>query len=139
LARAKQIYPEKTLQVAAVSWLRAQWGYNEVFADAEAVGERVDSVGRLKGRLVMIEVKPAVHANMVDHAPDRHGSLESKIAGALGPLHRRADDRLSQLANSCWDRKQPPVIVVLAGSFSADGLSRLEAMLARCSGAWAFD
>jgi hypothetical protein len=100
LARAKQIYPEKILQVEATAWLRAHWAYEEVLADAEAVGERVDSVGLLNGRLVMIEVKPAVYANIVDHAPDRPGSLGSKIAGALGPLYQRGGDRVSRPSNS---------------------------------------
>jgi hypothetical protein len=86
-------YPEKTLQLTAIKWLKDHRGYREEYADEEARGARVDSVGLLEGRLALIEVKVTVGANVVEHAADRAHSLEAKIAGTLGPLYRREHNR----------------------------------------------
>src|SRR4051794_3546477 len=105
-------YPEKTLQLAAIKWLRDHQGYREEYADEEARGARVDSVGVLEGRLALIEVKITVRANVVEHAPDRAHSLEGKIAGTLRPLYRREHNAVACAANRVWDRRRPPLICI---------------------------
>ncbi|WP_262269969.1 hypothetical protein [Microvirga yunnanensis] len=131
-------YPEKRLQQVAIDWLRQQWGYIETFSDVEARGARIDSIGLLDGRLTLIEVKVRVTAEIVDYRPDRAHSLESKIAGALGPLYRREKaDTVADAGTRLWDRRSPPLIVILARDIS--DLSQLEQMLIRRSGDWHFD
>src|SRR5688572_20126117 len=103
-------YPEKALQLAAMHWLTSHWGYQERFADEEGRGARVDSVGLLDGRLALIEVKVGISPNIVDHRPDRSHSLESKVAGILGPLYRREREGVAELANRLWDRQRPPLV-----------------------------
>lgn len=40
-------YPEKRLQLAALSWAAANWGYVAINDDVEATGERLDAIGWL--------------------------------------------------------------------------------------------
>jgi hypothetical protein len=132
-------YPEKVLQKAAIQWLKDHRAYREEYADEEARGARMDSVGVLEGRLALIEVKVTVGANVVGHAPDRAHSLKAKIAGTLGPLYRGEHNSVASAAHRVWDRRRPPLVCILARSFSADGLSALSALLMRRAEAWLFD
>lgn len=132
-------YPEQIVQRDSVAWLTGHSGYREVFADIAAVGARVDTVGVLAGRLLLAEVKVSVGPHMVDHRPDRPSSLESKIAGTLGPLYREEGDALTTAALAAWDRQQPPLIGLIASAYSPAGLEALEAMLNRRSREWLFD
>ena len=91
------IYVEQTLQLTAIRWLREHRGYSELLSDDMAVGDRVDSVGLMGGRILLVEVKPVVRAGDVRHAEDRPGSIESKIAGVLRALHAKEQDRVSRV------------------------------------------
>lgn len=132
-------YVELRLQTEAVRWLSDQWGYVEHLSDVQATGDRVDSVGTMDGRLVLIEVKPTVHAGLVRHASDRPGTIESKIAGALKGLYEGSIDRLSMTARTLWDPVRPPIIGLLAGQYSGAALTQLEDLLRRRAAAWCFD
>ena len=135
----RQRYPEKRLQLGAIDWLKGNRGYVELFSDAEATGSRVDSVGTLDGRLMLIEVKLSINASIVDHALDRAQSLESKISGALRSLYGAANDGFATIARPHWDRLRPPVVAFLAGTYSEDGWGALRQMLERRSIEWRFD
>jgi hypothetical protein len=132
-------YPEKALQDVMTSWLLSQWGYEEAFDDAEALGARFDSVGRIGQQLVLIEYKVAVGTNIVRHRADRAMSLESKIAGGLRSIYDRASDALSECANRVWDRESPPLVVVAAASFSTEALVELRCLFEARSAEWRFD
>lgn len=132
-------YPEKTIQLAAINWLADHRGYSETFADEEGRGARVDSVGLLDGRLALIEVKVNVTPDMVDHKPDRSQSLESKIAGILGSLYRREGSPAAEAGNQVWDRRHPPLVCILAKTFTGDSLPALTAMLCRRAKDWGFN
>lgn len=132
-------YPERAIQEGAVAWLAENRGYVECFSDVAALGSRVDTVGTLGGRLLLAEVKVAVPASMVDHAHDRPGSLESKFAGALRTLYGRGADELSQRANDAWNRESPPLLGVIARSYSPEGLDALAGLFARRAPEWLFD
>ncbi len=121
------------------AWLLSHWGYDEAFDDAEALGARFDSVGRLGQQLVLIEYKVAVGTNIVRHLADRAMSLESKIAGGLRAIYERASDPLSECANRIWDRGSPPLVVVAAASFSTDALDELRRLFEARSEDWHFD
>ena len=135
----RQRYPEKHLQDTAVEWMVLNWGYEEVFSDSNALGARMDSVGRIGDQVFLVEVKVDVGADIVDHADDRPSSLESKIAGALRPIYQRSDDGLAEIVNAKWDRQHPLVVVILARSFTPDSLTALSKMMASRSEAWKFD
>jgi len=120
-------------------WLLSHWGYEEAFDDAEALGARFDSVGRIGQQLVLIEYKVAVGTNMVRHLADRAMSLESKIAGGLRGIYERASDPLSECANRIWDRGSPPLVVVAAASFSTEALGELRRLFDARSEDWRFD
>jgi len=134
-----QRYPEKRLQLAAIDWLKRVRGYTEVYSDEEATGARVDSIGLLAGQLVLIEVKTNVTPPLVDHRPDRAHSIESKIAGILRPLFHRERSAAAGIANRTWDRQRPPLVCVLADSFSTHGLASLSELFRRRSTEWYFD
>lgn len=121
------------------AWLASHWGYEEAFDDAEALGARFDSVGRIAQQLVLIEYKVAVGTNIVRHMADRAMSLESKIAGGLRGIYERASDVLSECANGIWNRESPPLVVVAAASISTDALNELRRLLEARSDEWSFD
>jgi hypothetical protein len=137
LQQSKPRYPEKALQQVAIDWVKQHWSYTETFSDEEARGARIDRIGLLHGKLTLIEVKVSVTAGIIEHRSDRSQSLESKIAGTLGPMYRREADAVADTANSLWDRKSPPLLVILAQDFS--NLAELETMLIRRSADWHFD
>lgn len=124
-------YPEKRLHLKAVAWLREQRGYDERFSDEEAVGHRMDSVGLLDGRMTLIEVKTTATAPLVT-------SIEHKIAGALGSIYRGETGDLAERAQSLWDRTTPPLIAILAGSYSEPALTGLHLLLETRSHDWLF-
>lgn len=133
------VYREKSLQLAAIEWMTREWGYRELAADAEATGDRMDSVGLLDGSIVAIEVKPVVHAGLVAFRADRSGSLEAKIAATLGGLYRGpAIGQLAIIAGH-WRRCRPPEIGILAGEYSAAGLSALKKLLVDRGEKWRFN
>lgn len=132
-------YPEKAIQEATSAWLASNWGFSEAFDDVEALGARFDSVGVLGGQLTLIEYKVGVSANIVQHAPDKSMSLESKISGGLRAVYGRSADPLSVAANKVWDRTRPPLVVIAASSFSDDALALLRAVVENRSGTWQFD
>ncbi len=121
------------------AWLVSHRGYEEAFDDAEALGARFDSVGRIGQQLVLIEYKVAVGTNIVRHAADRSMSLESKIAGGLRGIYESASDAVSETANRVWDREKPPLVVVAAASFSSDALDELRRLFEARSEEWRFD
>lgn len=138
--RVEQLrYPERHIQLPAILHLREARGYREVFDDVGAVGARFDSAGLIAERLYLIEVKATISAAIVAHAPDRASSIESKLAAVLGDLYGRANDALSRAANSVWDRRSRPVVVILAAKFTEDGLVELGELLSRRSTEWMFD
>jgi hypothetical protein len=118
-----QPYPEKRLQAAVIEWMLRSWKYTEMYSDAEATGSPMDSVGILDGRLLLIEVKLRINARIVDHDSERPQSLEGKIVGALRSLYGQVDDGFSATIRPWWDRRQPPVVIFLAKTYSGDGLN----------------
>ena len=130
-------YPEAQLQQLCTDWLLDR-DFVQIFDDVSALGERVDSVGVLNGRLWLIEYKVTVPPGIIRHQSDRSMSLESKLAGALGPLYRREGDRLSVKANAEWDRSAPPVFVVATEQISEGSLQDLVTMLAGRAVEWRF-
>jgi len=132
------LYIEKGIQLDAVAYLTSCFGYRELFSDAEATGARIDSAGLLAGRLHLIEVKPVIASNIVEHRDDRPGSLESKIAGALRQLYRGEPGPGRTLA-AAWTRETRPVIGFIAGRCTEDGRAALQAVLERRAPEWAFD
>jgi hypothetical protein len=123
------MYNEKALQQAAIRWLSEHRGYSELLSDEEATGDRVDSVGLMDGRIHLIEVKPVLHGSVVRHPGDRPGSIESKIAGVLGALHAKEQDRVSRAVLANWSPVYPPVVAMLAARYTADGLQQLKELL----------
>lgn len=132
-------YPEKRLQESAIAWIEGQWGYREQFADAEATGARLDSIGLIDGRLILIEVKTAISATIVEHQEGRAQSIESKVSGGLRAIYCHENGALATAANRVWDRCAPPKIVILAENVSDGGLRALASMLGRRSVEWLFD
>jgi hypothetical protein len=132
-------YPERGVQAGAVAWLTNNAAYTECFCDIAAVGARMDTVGSLAGRLLLAEVKVIVGLGIVEHRPDRSMSLEAKIANTLAGLYAGGDDPLSVSARSVWDQSAPPLIGIIAVSYSAPALSALETMLTKRSHEWLFD
>lgn len=133
------VYREKSIQLASIDWMTREWGYQELAADVEATGDRMDSVGILDGSVIAIEVKPAVHAGIVRFQPNRSGSLESKIAATLGGLYHGAISRQHTLLTEHWQRSRPPEIAVLAGEYTGAGLSALQDLLADRGASWRFN
>jgi hypothetical protein len=133
------LYPEKRLQLASVAALKAELGYEELFDDVEAVGARIDSAGFVDGRLWLVEYKARIDGSIVRHAPNKGSSLESKISGTLGPLYSGADDHLSSLCNSAWNRQFAPTIAFIANSVSAPARHQLTLLHSELEDAWLFD
>ena len=133
------VYVEQTLQLTAVRWLREHRGYLEFISDDMAVGDRVDSVGLMEGRILLVEVKPVVHAGDIRHAEDRPGTIESKISGVLRALHENEQDRVSRAVLANWNPVRPPVVAILAARYAPAGLQNLEELLRTRSEQWLFD
>jgi hypothetical protein len=131
-------YPEKSLQMSAIGWLARHRGYVEHFADPEGEGARMDTVGLLEDRLVTIEVKTDASA-LLALGPDRADRLECKIAATLGALYHGEATPLTRAATKIWDRRRPPIVAVLAKSWSANARERLRATCERRSRDWCFD
>ena len=133
------LYREKELQLAAVRWMADNWGYEELAADQEATGDRVDTIGLLDGQLIAIEVKPEVDRGLVWHDEGRSGLLEPKIAATLRGLYRGETGGQLGLMQARWVRAGPPLIGILAGEYNSTGLFELATMLRACSEAWCFN
>ena len=133
-----QRYPEARLQRACTAWLEGQ-GYRELLNDAEAFGERFDSLGLWDGRLTLIEYKVSVGVQIVRHRTDRAMSLESKIAGGLSAIYARMPDRLSAAANDAWDRSRPPLVGIIAQRFSVEAMTEIDHLLRERASDWCFD
>lgn len=133
------VYREKTLQLAATDWLRSVAGYEELAADVEATGERMDSVGLLEGSVIAIEVKPSVHAGMIYHRSNRSGSLEAKLAATVGGLYGGAENSQLSLLKNHWNPSLPLEIAILAGNYTNPGLAALKELLTQRGGAWRFN
>lgn len=132
------VYPEKSLQLAAVEWMANNWSYRELASDAEATGDRMDSIGLISGKPIAIEVKTQVHSGLVRHRHGQSGSLESKISSTLRGLYRGQEGAQLQSIRSYWDGKTPLTIGILAGSFTKPGFTELVSMLSARSKDWNF-
>lgn len=130
---------EKRIQQAAIAWLETHRGYREVFSDIEARGARMDSAGTIDDRLVLIEVKPSVTPGLTKPGPDGAGEIECKISATLRGLYKGHPNELSTSTNAIWDRRRPPLVVLLAESWEKKSRADLVAMAARRASEWVFD
>jgi hypothetical protein len=129
-------YPEKTLQLAAVRWMTANWRYLELVGDAEATGDRMDSVGLLGDAPIAIEAKTAVSSSMVRFDGTSSNALEAKIGATIGGLYRgEANPQLAAI-RSHWDEITPITVGILAGGYSAEALAQLKTLLELRSRDW---
>ncbi|WP_367782765.1 hypothetical protein [Mesorhizobium marinum] len=133
------VYAEKALQQAAVSWMTRHWSYRELAADVEATGDRMDSIGLLRERVIAIEVKTSVNRRMVRFEGSSGNALEAKIAATIGGVYRAERAPQLDLIRHHWDQHKPIEVGVLAGNYSTDGLAELSQMLAERGGQWFFD
>ena len=134
-------YPESgKVYRPSVSWLRANRGYVELFNDSTHVGARVDSVGRMDGRLFLVEVKDRLDARAVRFDGSRPGgTIEAKISGALRNVALGSRDDLSRAISETLPTSERPVVAILARRYSDGAIDSLAAMLADRSTAWEFD
>lgn len=132
-------YPEKSLQLAAIAWIAKNWVYHELASDAEATGDRMDSVGLISGKPTAIEVKTKIHSGLVRHKHRQSGSLESKISSTLLGFYSGQAGAQLGLIRRRWDGKTPLLIGILAGGYTKPGFAELLAMLATRSKEWRFN
>lgn len=76
---------------------------------------------------------------MIQHHPQRPGSLEEKFAAVLHGIYHRSGDTASQVAVRIWDRKRPPLLVVMAEHYTAGAAARLAGLFEARAAAWRFD
>jgi hypothetical protein len=129
---------EGILHRSAMAWLAKHNGYEELVADDLALGDRMDSAGRIGDRAVVIEVKTVFSRNMAAFDGTSSGVIESKIAAVLRDLYGPGSTRISK-ALSFWKGDQPPIAGVLAGRFSEGSVDKLCEMFAARSADWLFD
>lgn len=132
-------YPEKRLQLAALSWAKDNLGYRSIADDVEATGAPFDAIGTLGGNVVLIETKTDILPATVRYDPRATGTIEPKIARALLAVYRGDADGQAGIINRAWKRGDPLAVIILAGNFSDSGLRELSAMLAERSQEWFFN
>lgn len=132
-------YPEKALQSRAIEWLTHHRGFVECFSDPEGEGARMDSAGLLDGRLVLIEVKNSADAGLLRTGRDGAGPIECKVASTLRALYRGDETPLTRAAGAIWDRREPPLFVLLAARWSSTAREELARIIERRAAEWCFD
>lgn len=132
---------ERKVQQPAIEWLKKHWGYQEIISAEEddAWGAPIDSVGRMGGRTLLVEVKVAISGGSVRHHPNRSSSIESKISRTLAGLFDGLGKYNLPAIREAWDREHPLVFVLLAKNYSEDGLEEAKEVLQRRSSEWLFD
>jgi hypothetical protein len=123
---------EAEIQDQFVLWLKTK-GYEEYFRDPNGgAGAKMDSMGLLKDRPLLIEFKKRVDARGVRYSKSNPSSIERKVCNSLITLFGVPS------VIPAWSRRTVPEVWVVAERFSKEATNALSAMLEKRSYEWYF-